>query len=166
MNLDSVLHALAEAIKSTGLHQFMLDKPWAFPTCETLHFMGLTLLIGALLVVDMRALGMFRAIPFKQAHKLIWVAILGFSVNLITGTLFVFADPDRYFANVGFRFKMVFVVLAGLNAIAFELFVYRRVRAGDASAEDGVAAKVTSALSLVFWFTVLILGRFMPYVEY
>ncbi len=70
-----------------------------------------------------------------------------------------------YFANAAFWWKMALIALAGINALAFEIFVYRRVRAGDAAAEDSVLAKVTSGLSLVFWILVLVLGRFMPFTE-
>jgi hypothetical protein len=128
--------------------------------------MGLTLLIGSIIVVDVRGLGLLRMISFEQAHKLIAVAIFGFGVNLLTGILFLFADPSRYFANGGFRYKMVFVLIAGINALVFELAVFRRVRQGDASAQESAIAKITCGASLVLWFSVLILGRFMPYVEY
>ncbi len=153
-------------LEATPINDFMLEVPWAFPASETLHFMGLTLLIGSIMVVDLRGLGLLRMIPFEQAHKLISLAIIGFGINLVTGALFLFADPSRYFANVGFRYKMLLILLAGINALVFELFVFRKAGAGGASAQDSMTAKVTSGLSLVFWFTVLILGRFMPYVEY
>lgn len=153
-------------LESTPINAFMLDTPWAVPAAETLHFMGLTLLLGSLLVVDLRGLGMLRMIPFEQAHKLIALAILGFAINAVTGTAFLFFDPSRYFANVGFLYKLVLILLAGINALVFELLVFRKVRAGDMSAQESMVAKVTSGLSLVFWFTVLVLGRFMPYVEY
>ncbi len=157
---------LANWIETTPLNSFMLNTPWAFPAAETLHFMGLTLLLGSLLVVDMRGMGMLRIIPFKQAHKLIPLAIVGFGLNLFTGLLFLFADPRSYFSNLGFWYKMAFIAAAGINALVFELLVYRKVRNGDVAAEDGLTAKVTSALSLVFWFNVLILGRFLPYTDY
>jgi hypothetical protein len=157
---------LAEWIETTPFNAFMLNTPWAFPAAETLHFMGLTLLLGSLLVIDMRGMGMLRIIPFKEAHKLIPIAITGFAINLLTGIAFVFADPRSYFGNLGFWYKMLFIVLAGINALAFEFLVYRRVRAGDTAAEEGLTAKITSALSLVFWFNVLILGRFLPYTDY
>jgi hypothetical protein len=264
----------------------MLNVPWAFPAAETFHFMGLTLLLGSLIVVDVRGLGLLRIIPFEAAHKLIILAIIGFGLNLATGIAFLLADPRSYFANDGFWYKMTFILLAGLNAIAFEYFVSRRkapgynvilagaavfllafiaimvpfyakqtpasvialvvaglgalavaygsvrlllaaakanaagyrvvligagvaaaaflisgvippswyaygwvfalvgvvgfvaamygfVRlvffadiGGHATAEGAVAAKVTSALSLVFWFCVLMLGRFLPYTEF
>lgn len=157
---------MKEWLESTPVHDFMINVPWAFPASETLHFMGLTLLIGSLLVVDMRALGFFRAISHVQAHKLVPVAIFGFAINLITGLAFLAADPNRYFGNFGLRFKLILIVLAGINAILFEVLIYRKVRAGDVAVGDSTLAKVIAAVSLVFWFTVLILGRFMPYVEY
>lgn len=160
------MEGLSTWIRSTPFNSFMLNTPWAFPAAETFHFMGLTLLLGSLIVVDLRGMGMLRVIPFQQAHKLIPLALIGFGINLVTGICFLFADPGAYFGNLGFWYKMVFIALAGINALAFEILVYRKVRAGDLSAEDSLTAKVTSALSLVFWFNVLILGRFLPYTSY
>jgi hypothetical protein len=160
------MEGVSNWIGTTGFNSFMLNTPWAFPAAETVHFMGLTLLLGSLLVVDLRGMGMLRIIPFEQAHKLIPLAITGFALNLITGICFLFADPDAYFGNLGFWYKMVFIALAGLNALAFEFLVFQKYKAGDLSAADGLTAKITSALSLVFWFNVLILGRFLPYTSY
>lgn len=151
---------------NSPINEFMLNTPWAFPAAETFHFMGLTLLLGSLIVVDLRGMGLLRIIPFEQAHKLVPLAIVGFVTNLITGILFLFADVNSYFANAGFWYKMAFIVFAGLNALAFEFFVFRPYRKGDTAVADGLTAKITSALSLVFWFVVLILGRFLPYTEY
>jgi hypothetical protein len=152
-------------IESTGFHAFMNDTPWAFPAGETIHFMALTALIGSILVVDLRAMGLLRIIPFKEAHKLVVLAMIAFGFNVFSGLMFVFTSPGLYFVNMSFWFKMLFIALAGLNALAFELFVYRPVAAGNATAEDGALAKILAALSLVFWMTVLILGRFLPFTE-
>jgi hypothetical protein len=160
------MEAIRNFLDASPINDMMLNVPWAFPAAESLHFMGLTLLLGSLIVVDLRGMGLLRIIPFEQAHKLVPIAIVGFVVNLITGFLFLFADPRTYFANAGFWYKMIFIVLAGLNALVFEIFVFRRYRNGDTAIADSTLAKVVSALSLVFWFVVLILGRFLPYTEY
>lgn len=160
------MEALRNFFDSSPINDFMLNTPWAFPAAESLHFMGLTLLLGALMVVDLRGMGLLRVVSFEQAHKLIPLAIVGFGINLFTGFLFLFADPRSYFANAGFWYKMAFIVLAGINALVFEIFVFRRYRNGDTAIAESTLCKVVSALSLVFWFTVLILGRFLPYTEY
>jgi hypothetical protein len=155
----------SRAIETTGLHTFMTDTPWAFPASETVHFMALTLLIGSILVVDLRAMGLLRMIPFKAAHNLVVLAIVAFGFNVASGVMFLFASPELYFVNKSFWFKMLFIALAGINALAFEIFVYRRVAAGHATAEEGALAKILAGQSLVCWFTVLILGRFLPFTE-
>jgi hypothetical protein len=151
-------------IFTTPLHEFMEDTPWAFPTGETLHFMGLTLLIGSVLVFDLRGIGMLRQIPLAAAHKLTLLAIIGFGINLASGTCFVFTEPGNYFSNLTFWWKMLFVLLAGLNAVAYEVFVWWPIRTGK-MAEDSSLNKTLSALSLVFWMLVLIFGRFLPFTE-
>lgn len=156
---------IAEWLKSTGFHNFMTGNSWPFPAAETLHFMGLTILFGTLLVVDLRGLGFLRQISLQAAHKLVPIALAAFAVNLITGIAFIFADPDRYFINIAFRVKMILIVLAGLNALAFEFLVFRPAQAGK-PVEEGYIAKITSGASIAIWAMVIVAGRAIPYVEY
>ena len=152
-------------IKTTGFHQFMVENTWPFPFAETLHFMGLTLLFGTLLAVDIRGLGFLRGIPLQAAHKLVPIALGAFAINLLTGICFIFADPARYFINIGFQFKMSLIILAGINAIIFELLVFRPLVAG-VDVDKKMATKITSGLSIIIWTLVIIAGRAIPYVEF
>ena len=152
------------SIETSALGQVMRDSVWLFPMAEILHFMGLSLLIGSLLVVDFRLLGFARSFPVSAVYRFLPLALAGFGINLVTGTMFFFSDPFRYYPNIAFRLKMLFILLAGLNALYFALTVHRH--AGPAGAEDRDAAiRTVSALSFLFWVGVIILGRFIPYVE-
>ena len=151
-------------IETSVLGQLMRDSVWLFPMAEILHFMGLSLLIGSLLVVDFRLLGFYRNFPVAAVYRFLPLALAGFSINLVTGTLFFFSDPFRYYPNIAFRLKMLFIILAGLNALYFALTVHRKA-AQSGAGETGSAIKTVSALSLIFWIGVIILGRFIPYVE-
>lgn len=151
-------------IETSALGYLMRDSIWLFPTAEILHFMGLSLLIGSLLVVDCRLLGVVRGFPVEAVYKFLRLSLAGFSVNLATGIMFFFSDPFRYYPNIAFRIKMVFILLAGLNALYFAI----KVRSNSAlteGGEAGTAIKTVSTLSLLFWIGVIILGRFIPYVE-
>src|SRR5712692_6490706 len=107
--------------------------PWIWPLCETLHFMGLALLVGIVGVLDLRMLGMAKGLPLGPMQRLMPFAILGFTVNLMTGFLFFAGDPFQYIHNIAFAFKLLFIGLAGVNAILFYVTgLYRRV--------DGVGA--------------------------
>ena len=94
--------------------------PWLWPFCETLHFMGLALLVGVVGVFDLRMLGMARGLPLGPLQRLMPWAILGFVVNLITGFMFFAGDPFQYIHNIAFAFKLLFigiVMLTGGSAV-------------------------------------------------
>ena len=159
-----MLHSLGEFLGSSPLNTFMIQVGPAFPTCEALHFIGLSLLFGSLLLVDLRAMGFFKALPLVAVHRLVPLAILGFAINLVTGVLFVAFDPPTYFGNTAFLWKMGLVGLAGVNALAFEFVVFRPLAAGNAAIEQGLLIKLLAALSLLLWSGVLVLGRLIPFV--
>ena len=158
--MDNVLHWL----ESSWLGVTTRDVVWMFPTFEILHFMGLCVLIGAILVMDLRVIGLLRAIPMRQALSFTPIALGAFAVNLLSGIGFFCSDPFRYSVNIAFKIKMALVLLAGVNALWFWLAKHRKlVYLPDSDAD--VTSKIIAALSLIIWFAVIVLGRFMPYVE-
>ncbi len=152
------------SIETSALGQVMRSSVWLFPMAEILHFIGLSLLIGSLLVVDCRLLGFARNFPVAAVYRFLPLALAGFGINLVTGAMFFFSDPFRYYSNIAFRLKMLCILLAGLNALYFALNVHGNsgLAGGD---EPRTAIRTVSALSLLFWIGVIILGRFIPYVE-
>jgi hypothetical protein len=156
--------AIQDWMTSTWISQLVLGYAWSWPTLESLHFLALCLLMGSLLIMDLRLIGFQRTIPLNAVHALMPVAIGSFLVNLITGFGFLFGDPRTYTANWAFWAKMIFVVLAGVNF----LFYYTKVepsllRLGPNEPTPG-RAKVVGVASLVFWFGVLSFGRLLPYL--
>ena len=97
----------------------MNDEPWTWISGETLHFVGLSLLVGIVLLIDLRALGILRAVPFTALERLLPWAALGFAVNIVTGMLFFVARPDFYTENPAFYWKLLFVMLASANTLYF-----------------------------------------------
>ena len=131
---------------------------------EAMHFLGLCLLMGAIIVMDLRLIGFERIIPLQAVHKLVPLAIIGFSINLITGILFLFGDPYRYAVNIAFQIKAILIILAGLNALLYYLKVEPLIASGSADDDTPMIAKAVGVSSLVFWFGVLIYGRLIPYL--
>ena len=81
----------------------MVNLTWGWPACETIHFVGLSLLFGVVLLVDLRMLGFMKGIPFSTLHRLLPWGVLGFGVNVVTGILFfIGAPPDFYVTNATF----------------------------------------------------------------
>ena len=142
----------------------VLTLPWTWPIMETLHFIGLCMLLGGLLVIDLRLLGYNRLIPTVASHDILPIVYTGLAINTLTGSLFFIGDPHRYFVNISFQIKMLLFVLAGLNALWYQLRLSPRIDALPSGTELPGEARVAGALSLGLWFGVLILGRLIPYL--
>src|SRR5688572_25233018 len=113
----------------------LMKTQWGWPAAESIHFMGLCLLVGAIFLFDLRLLGVARRVPIAALHKLIPWGLLGFGLTIASGILFVLAEPDQYVYNPAFHLKVLFMVAAGLNALAFYLTSYRRATAPGAPDE-------------------------------
>ena len=77
-------------METSALGQLMRDSVWLFPMAEILHFMGLSLLIGSVMIVDLRLLGVIRDMSFHAVYKFLPISFLGFAINMTTGVLFCF----------------------------------------------------------------------------
>ena len=158
------MEAFAQSIEGGVVYTWVTSIFWLWPVMETLHFIGLSLMLGGLMVIDTRLAGFFRGVNIAATHKLLPWVFIGFGINLVTGVLFFFGDPMRYSVNIGFRIKMVIVVIAGLNALWFWFRFNKDMRSWAPDADTPVEAKVVAWVSLLTWTSVLLLGRLIPYV--
>ena len=102
-----MLQSMSKWLASTSLSWAMAGGvPWLWPLCETLHFIGLALLLGVVGLLDLRMLGFGKDIPLGPLQRLTPWGILGFVINLVTGMLFFVGAPSQYVTNVAFLFKM------------------------------------------------------------
>jgi hypothetical protein len=159
-----MVQSLADWMQSTWVNNLVIGYAWTWPTLETLHFVGLCLLIGALLIMDLRLMGFERIIPISAVHSLLPVALIGFFINAGTGVLFCFGDPHRYFINISFQLKMLLVVLAGLNFLLYYWKVEPALLRAPADAPPPPLARAVGVASLLFWFGILSFGRLIPYL--
>ena len=150
--------------ESSPTHLWMVEHNWTTMVLEIIHFFGLCLLIGGLLLIDLRMLGWFRVVSVKAFDSLLPLVIIGFGLNFVSGVLFVFYDPGRYLINIGFQVKMVLVCLAGLNAFVYYWKIHPNIDVWSEHENFPLFARVVAALSLLLWFAVLTCGRFIPYV--
>ncbi len=132
---------------------------YIFTTCLVIHFIGLSMLMGSMLIVDLRLLGFPRQLPIPAAMKFLPIAIIGFLINLFTGITMVSYDAVDYWLNPAFRIKMALVLLAGLNALWFTLAEQRQVLSQPRDQRTSFAVRASAALSLFVWFAIIFWGR-------
>ena len=135
---------------------------WVWPLSETLHFVGLCLLFTTVLIVNLRMLGMGKAMPFASLYKLLPLGLLGFALNLVTGMVFFISTPGQYTQNVAFFWKLVLIVLGGVNVLYFMLFDEPwKVGAGD---DAPLRTKLIAASAIFLWLGVLFFGHMLPFI--
>ncbi|HEX5107446.1 MAG TPA: hypothetical protein VFV95_03330 [Vicinamibacterales bacterium] len=140
-----------------------MHTAWAWPIAESLHFLGLCLLIGAIGSFDLRLLGVGKRIPIAAMHRFIPWGLLGFAINISSGSMFLLTEPDQYIFNPSFHLKVIFIMIAGVNASMFYLTSYRRVFLSPATLEAPTRAKVIAAISLSAWLVVIVCGRLLTF---
>jgi uncharacterized protein DUF6644 len=159
-----VLDSFAKWLVTTRVSAFVTGYPWVWPASETLHFIGLSLLVGAVGLIDLRILGVARRIPFAPLFGLVRWGVLGFVINLATGILFLAGHPEQYVHNSAFQLKMLLILLAGINVVLFNLTVFRKTAALGPGDEAPPGARAIAAASLFLWLSVVYLGRMLPYI--
>jgi len=156
--------SLVQAIEGGAINTWVLSTYWLWPLLEIIHFIGLSLLLGSIMVVDLRLAGYLRQIDIKSTHRLLPWAAIGFAMNLVTGFLFFFGDPGRYSINIGFQIKMVLVLIAGLNVLLFAWKINPLIGEWDPYGDTPAFARAIGWVSLLTWTGVLLLGRLIPYI--
>src|SRR3982751_6105901 len=112
---------LVKTLLSITLVRPFMTSRWGWAIAESLHFIGLSLLVGTIGAFDLRLLGIGRRIPIGSLARFIPRGVAGFALHPCTGLLFLGTEPDQYIYNPSFHFKLLFMAIAGLNASAFYL---------------------------------------------
>ncbi|WMT87402.1 hypothetical protein NO932_01995 [Pelagibacterium sp. 26DY04] len=164
-----MIEAAAEWIQNLPMSQEIAWSGWMFPTIEAIHVIGIALVFGVIAIVDLRLLGVAsksRRVTEVARDCLHWTW-LGFAIAVVTGGLMFMSNATGYVTNTFFLWKMLLLVLAGINMLVFELITARTVaRWDDGSVAVPTAGKAAGLLSLAFWFGVIAMGRWIGFAAY
>ena len=155
------VNAMLEWLQGTGVAIQIRDGLYTFPVLESIHVVGLALVFGTIAILDLRLLGVAstnRAVSRVMADLLKWTWV-AFAITALTGALMFSTNAVVYFHNTWFRAKMILLLLAAVNMLAFELTARRSITQWDASPSTPRAAKIVATASLVIWVGVIVAGR-------
>jgi hypothetical protein len=162
--MNETLDLFAAWLRGTSISEAIRVTPWLWPLCEIPHFFGLSLLIGIAGFFDLRLLGFMKRVPVSAAWTLMPWAKAGFALALLTGVTFFIGAPEQYINNPAFYLKLVFLVVANLNAIYFEVIYRRQLEAKQLDVNRPVNLKVIAVVSIVSWLFVIYWGRMLPFI--
>ena len=162
----SSLLALAERIEQTSLGTAIAESSLAFPIIEGIHLIGLSVAVGLLFFTDLRLMGvLFKKIPLTDVlHQLRPWMLGGFIAIFISGGLLFLAEATVLVSSPAFAFKLVFLALAGINALYFEFVIARRPEVKENRAVLPSSVRYAGFASLTLWTLVIISGRLIPYL--
>jgi hypothetical protein len=156
--------ALVTWLKGTALSQLVVNSPWMWPACETLHFIGLALVIGIAGLFDLRLMGFMKGVPVAAIMQMRPWAALGVVINLVTGVVFFVTAPDQYIWNTAWWAKVFFLAVAILNIAFFETRHGRELLTMAPGARTPTSFKIAGAVSIVSWLGVLYFGRMLAFI--
>ena len=136
-----------------------------FPIIETTHVLGLALSVGTIAVFDLRLLGLgLRREPASLVMRQIipW-SLIGFAIMFLSGALLFWAQAEKAYASVYFRIKLLLLILSGVNALVFQLTLYRNMTNWERAEVTPLGARWAGGLSLALWIGIIAAGRTMAY---
>ena len=150
-----------------GLRYFVIDySRWVWPLIETLHFIGLIMLVGTVGILSLRILGFMKQLPVGPLHRLIPIGIAGLIINVITGFLFFIGMPFFYVFNWYFQLKILAIGVAGAILVLFYCTGLFRKSMNVGPGEDAPGfAKLVALSSIVLWVVIVVIGRYIPLGE-
>lgn len=161
MSISQLCQWLQDTPWGTGIR----ESTWVFPIIEGTHAIGIAFSVGILLIMDLRLAGvLLRREPVSQvSNQLMPWSLGGFAIMFITGILLFWSQAMKAYGSIFFRIKLVLLVLAALNALAFELTLRRNIVAWDTAEKPPFRARLAGILGIVLWAGVIAAGRTMAY---
>jgi hypothetical protein len=162
MNPFSDLVALLE---NSGLADNVRENDLLFPVVESIHVLAICLVVGSILVVDLRLLGLASTRwPVSRLTRAIlpltWIA---FVVAVASGGLMFISNATKYLGNGFFVAKMILIGIAGLNMVVFHFVGARDLSKRDDQSRPPFSARLAGGLSLLLWVAVVACGRWIGF---
>jgi hypothetical protein len=139
----------------------MINLAWAWPAMECAHYVGMSFILGVVLLMCVRVLGFAKGVSFAALHRLLPLGVFGFLINIISGFYFFISDSGRYVAMAAFPPKIEFMMIGGVSLLYFTIF--KGPWSTDAEGEAPVTAKFMAVVTILSWALVIAFGRLLPY---
>ena len=160
--LGSILYAIEPA--PDNFMQAMVFSKWWWTFMMIMHFLGLILIIGTVGLFDIRIMGFLKQLAIAPLHRLLPWGMAGLGGNILTGMLAFIGQPTNYIYRGVFWFKMLSLMLLGVNAAMFYMTdIFEGVEHVGPGEDASVSAKLVAASSLLLWFAVITFGRYIQF---
>jgi hypothetical protein len=147
------------SLENTQFSDWMRSELWGWPLVLTIHVLGTAVVIGFIVIISLRLLGLFETIPYSSLNRLfpvVWVAIV---VQLLSGFVLWMTKPTRYVADTAFMLKLSLVIIGIVLTLYFYAMMKRGAASWDAAGTAPSRGIKFAAASLLVWCGVLVAAR-------
>ena len=163
--MSAVIVNACQWIEGTAWSTGLRESIWAYPIIESLHVLTLCVFVGLTVVMDARLVGLVLTgtpVSHVMGRLLPWIRS-GFAVLVVTGVLLFMTTPVRFYGNVFFQLKMLFLLAAGINVWLFHRRWYPTVNEWGRANVPPRGARVAGVVSLLLWVGIVTVGRLIAY---
>jgi Co/Zn/Cd efflux system component len=156
---------LLEWFESSAIARIVQESIWGYPIVLSAHAVGMAVLVGIVLMINFRILGLASSIPIPSLKIMFKVALWGLVINVVSGTMLFMANADAFYESKPFRIKVILLVIG----VALLVLLSRRVfGATDTARNETVeaSARIIAGASVVVWLGVIVAGRLIAYWDW
>jgi len=156
-----------------NLSAFLAENPltallslsyYSFPAVEVVHVVTYGIFFGGMMMLDFRLLGFGRFISSLQTMRhILRIALCAFALAIFSGVIFFFVTPWEYPVNPIFQFKMMLILLAGLNALWMHKYLLADIDQWDMNVLPPRQVRISALISIFLWVGVVACGRLIAY---
>lgn len=152
------------ALEGSGLGRMMRESLWAYPAVETIHIIGLAIVYGSIVIVDLRLIGISRAVSAAKLARFALPWTVGaFLVVMLSGSMMFTAHVEDFLTNGVFLLKMGLILAGAVNAGLLHATAFKHVNRWDEGVMPPVGVRLAAALSIALWTCVIACGRLLAY---
>jgi hypothetical protein len=156
---------LVAFFEDSGIAEVIRENDTLFPFVESVHVIAISLVVGSILVLDLRLLG-FASVgrPVSRlANAILPVTWGAFAIAATSGFLLFISNASKYLANGYFDAKIILICAAGLNMLVFHAIGARDMPQWESRGQPPLPARAAGALSILLWIAVVTCGRWIGF---
>jgi hypothetical protein len=156
---------LVAFFQDSGIAEAIRENDTLFPFIESVHVVAISLVVGSILVLDLRLLG-FASVgrPVSRlANAILPVTCGAFAIAATTGFLLFISNASKYLSNGYFDAKIILICAAGLNMIVFHTISAKDMPQWEKHGQPPFPARAAGALSILLWIAVVACGRWIGF---
>ena len=150
-------------LEASGLGEWVRASTLGYPLMIASHAIGMAIMVGLAVVFDMRLLGWFKRIPYREFDRFLSIAWAGFTINLVSGTALFSTQAATYITDITFLLKMALVVAGVVLAVFLRGAVSHRSASWHGAAAPG-GIRLVAVGSIACWVGATVSGRLIAYL--